>query len=196
MVQKNTRDRLRLVEAAGAGMVPPPLQDDLTQHSDAELIGYADGVLMGLEAGLAPRAEAVARARAALTELACRSLRTFGVEREVEALRSENNDLRAEAASWRLIAQCSGDTFGNIPALVDDAIDAFAQRLQPLRDVAEQQASRIQEARALTPPVSLRRPDARPRVLTATDPAPAEGHGAAPPPVALRRPEASREGGA
>ena len=160
MVQKNTRDRLRLVEAAGAGMVPPPLQDDLTQHSDAELIGYADGVLMGLEAGLAPRAEAVARARAALTELACRSLRTFGVEREVEALRSENNDLRAEAASWRLIAQCAGDTFGNIPALVDEAFDAFSERLQPLKDVAEQQASRIQEARALTPPVSLRRPEA------------------------------------
>jgi hypothetical protein len=186
--------------------VPPALQDDLTEHSDAELIGYVDGVLLGLEAGLAARTETVRRARAALTELACRSLRTFGVEREVEALRAENNDLRAEAASWRLIAQCSGDTFGNIPALVDEAIDAFSERLQPLKDVAERQAARIQEARALTPPVSLRqpgipalaasRPEARPRVLTATDPAPAEGHGAAPPPVALRRPEASREGGA
>ena len=98
MVQKNTRDRLRLVDAAAAGMVPPALQDDLTQHSDAELIGYVDGVLLGLEAGLPARTETVRRARAALTELACRSLRTFGVEREVEALRAENNDLRAAAA--------------------------------------------------------------------------------------------------
>lgn len=76
----------------------------------------------------------------------------------VDALRRENEELRQQAAAWRLIAEAAGGTFTNVAALVDETVDAVAERLQPLKDVAEREAERIRAARTATPAIPLRRP--------------------------------------